>query len=138
MEATDPCRSSLLVIALLALSSGVFWNGCARSSEYEESIVPLGSAEEIVTVLSERELTAVTKSWRLSKTQPLEEEAKIVFLRVPQSTDIVSDGPRYFLYGDSRTNHFWIMVSSGLVGQTEWRGPVSLKKDGNIVPHWQD
>ena len=138
METTKPYRLSLLLTVVLALLGGVFWNGCTHSPEYKESVVPLGSAEEIVTVLSEQRLAGVTESWRLSKTQPLEEGARIVFLPIPQKTDIVYDGPRYSLYGDSRTDHFWIMISGGFLGQTEWRGPVSLSRNGEIVPRWQD
>ena len=56
---------------------------------------------------------------------------------IPQKTDIIADGPRYFLCQDPNTQEFWLLRTSGFLGEvTEWRGPLHL--DINAPKLWVD
>lgn len=57
------------------------------------------------------------------------------FLPIPQASDAVADGPRFFLLNDPRTGEFWILETGGLTGaEVAWYGPLVLVRDGRLYP----
>lgn len=109
--------------------------GCGNGARHRPSPFVVQS-QTAMDILSEHRLINEVKTWNVTKEPPQFDEA--VFLPIPQPSDIISDGPRYYILRADEKDYFWIMVSFGLAGQIEWRGPISLTREGTIVPRWDN
>lgn len=113
----------------------IFLVGCPNTNRQEPSALVV-SNETARDLLSKHCLLSEIKTWNVTKEPPQFDKA--TFLPIPQPSDIISDGPRYYIFWVEGRDYFWIMVSFGFTGQIEWRGPVSLIRDGTIVSRWEN
>ena len=116
----------ILVIAILLLTCG----NCARRKPSNFVV----HNETVVEALSKLELVPTVKTWPVSEEPPVSGE--VFVLPIAQPTDVVADGPRYYIFKPDNADHFWIMVYFGFSQQVEWRGPVSLTGDNHLVRRW--
>lgn len=91
--------------------------------------------------LAGRDLLAASGRWPSVEPAAVEAPAELRnhrrtdFLSIPQATDAVADGPRFFLLNDPRTGEFWILETGGLTGaEVGWYGPLVLIRDGRLYP----
>jgi len=86
----------------------------------------------IAQVLSRQPLARLDDVWPPVPMPSGAAAEQAVFVPVPQVTDVVADGPRYFVYKAPGGGAFWIRCTTGLVGTAHWYGPFTLGRDGEI------
>lgn len=83
----------------------------------------------IVDILSKENLSKVCIDWPATNRRP-SQKGTFEIEHIPQKTDLASDLPRFMLYRDPNIDCFWVMVSGGIDGKHEWKGPLSVNKHG--------
>jgi len=112
------------------LSLCVFFGSCRTPPTSPISFNSVDT-NDLIRQISDIDLACETTDWHRSETEP--SECLSFVAKIPQKTDFVSDGQRYFLYSEPQTSRFWIRISGGFSGQhIEWRGPFVLEKDPKI------
>ena len=123
---------NLHALALLLVLWGWFFQpGCSKTASTEEYYTRDRNCENVLCRLSRYDLQVETKDWP-STEKMLTDDVSFIG-RIPQETDLVSDGVRYYLYRELDGGCFWIEVTGGFLGQdVKWYGPFTLEEDGKI------
>ncbi|MFA6176689.1 MAG: hypothetical protein WC765_08945 [Phycisphaerae bacterium] len=104
----------------------LFLSGCANKEVKKQSIKDSDCREnEIVCYFAKSDLQKTMAN------VPVYENVKAenfsILGQIPQRTDVINDGPRYFLYQDPNTKELWLQKTGGFLGNNiEWRGPIKL------------
>jgi hypothetical protein len=59
-------------------------------------------------------------------------DGHLVMVGIPQPTDMVHDGPRYFYFAEPSSRVFWVMVGGGPSGASHWFGPIEWVDEGGL------
>lgn len=120
---TRPSYGLLLYILLLC--------GCQGEAPRPSQLPESGVTNSVVSHIALLDLNKTIGNMTSTKTQP---DGDWKISRIPQESDKVNDGPRYYLWQPKENECFWIMVSGGYKGVTEWKGPAILSETNQIMP----
>ncbi len=125
MNTSSHIKADAPVVLALAL---LLCAGCGVQRDDDT----VGQLKAVADVLARRPLARMDDLWAPVPAPAQAAEGDAAFVPVPQVTDVVSDGPRYFLYQAPAAGAFWIRRTSGLTGADHWFGPFTLGGDGEL------
>lgn len=108
--------------------------GCQKTKENCQPEQLSSQKDLAVNILSKHNIRDLIFTWSRTTEQPKIPDSNAIICLIPQANDIANDYPKYYLFRFDNSRCFWIMVSGGLAGSPEWRGPAVLSGTDQITP----
>jgi len=108
--------------------------GCQKTKENCQPELLSSQQDPAVNILSKHNIRDLILTWSRTTEKPEIPGGKAIICQIPQQNNIANDYPKYYLLRFDNSHCFWIMVSGGFAGSTEWRGPAVLSGTDQITP----